>query len=806
MLWQGVHLETSFVASAKYGGPIAVVRDDRKLSKVGVSQTSKPVVRIFTSAGRLLSSFNWDEADRLFAFGWTDDEVLLCVDERGQVLPYSVFGELQQNQFSLGSEVAAVGIKECHIWGSGLVVLTNSNLLYAVTNLREPRVQCLSDPLIEHDNPPLCMTVIEPQFTMSGLLEVLLAVDGAILVVDADNVTTRSLVQGTIVRMAVAPSGQLLACFTRDGRLLVMSTSFSKILPEFGTKSSLPPEQLVWCGVDSVVLYWEEIALMVGPYGDWVKYTYDEPATLVPECDGVRILTRSRAEFLQRVPDSLVSIFGIGSFTPGALLYDALELFDAQSARANENLRLIGDKLGEAVEECIEAAGHEFDISLQRSLLRAASYGRTFLQGYPPNQVADMCKTLRVLNAVRAVEVGIPLSYAEYEEFTPRALVARLLSTHKHLLALRVSDLMGLPADRVLLHWATAKMQASSKLGDKEVLDLLLDKLSQCAGISWAQIAATAHRRGRPRLAAMLLDHEPCAAEQVPLLTSMGEDERALVKAIESGDTDLAYLAVFHLWRKCSFGEFVKLIDEHPQARDLFLAYCRRTDPELLKSYLFSVGATVRAADAIAKEAWKFNEKRFLEGGIVGPTEVNYQARLLDQAKDLYAKSKEHTLHREACECSSRLLKFQAEIEVNTKQRIYSGLSLHDTIRTCLVNNHQIFANKLKTDFKVSDKHFWWLKMGSLVRKHDWIGLENFAKEKKSPIGYEPFVRACIDGGAPVRETAKYIARLTDLTARAQFYSEVGMIHEAAEAQQQAQTSDTSYNKIQNLLSSWRAS
>jgi len=47
--------------------------------------------------------------------------------------------------------------------------------------------------------------------------------------------------------------------------------------------------------------------------------------------------------------------------------------------------------------------------------------------------------------------------------------------------------------------------------------------------------------------------------EQVPLLTAMGEDERALVKALESGDTDLAYLAVFHLWRKCQFGEFVKV-------------------------------------------------------------------------------------------------------------------------------------------------------------------------------------------------------------------------------------------------------
>ena len=47
------------------------------------------------------------------------------------------------------------------------------------------------------------------------------------------------------------------------------------------------------------MLYWDEILLMVGPYGDWVKYTYDEPAVLAAECDGVRIITKSKHEFLQ---------------------------------------------------------------------------------------------------------------------------------------------------------------------------------------------------------------------------------------------------------------------------------------------------------------------------------------------------------------------------------------------------------------------------------------------------------------------------------------------------------------------------
>lgn len=35
---------------------------------------------------------------------------------------------------------------------------------------------------------------------------------------------------------------------------------------------------------------------------------------------------------------------------------------------------------------------------------------------------------------------------------------------------------------------------------------------------------------------------------------------------------------------------------------------------------------------------------------------------------------------------------------------------------------------------------FWWIKLKALARNKDWDGLENFAKSKKSPIGYEPFV------------------------------------------------------------------
>jgi vacuolar protein sorting-associated protein 16 len=94
---------------------------------------------------------------------------------------------------------------------------------------------------------------------------------------------------------------------------------------------------MVWSSLDSVVLYWEELlsVLVISPAGDPVRYTYDEPGIqLIPECDGVRILSNSSMEFLHQVPESTVSIFGIfETMEPSAILYDAYDNFERRSAK-----------------------------------------------------------------------------------------------------------------------------------------------------------------------------------------------------------------------------------------------------------------------------------------------------------------------------------------------------------------------------------------------------------------------------------------------------------------------------------------
>jgi hypothetical protein len=131
-----------------------------------------------------------------------------------------------------------------------------------------------------------------------------------------------------------------------------------------------------------------------------------------------------------------------------------------------------------------------------------------------------------------------------------------------HLLALRVSSFLSLKPDVVLKHWASAKIGRSKSLSadgqDDEVCKIIVDKFEKLGGgeVSYADISRRAWEVGRTGLATkvtvlivivvysdrcfiQLLDHETRASDQVPLLLTMKEDKLALIKAVDSGDTDL---------------------------------------------------------------------------------------------------------------------------------------------------------------------------------------------------------------------------------------------------------------------------
>ena len=64
----------------------------------------------------------------------------------------------------------------------------------------------------------------------------------------------------------------------------------------------------------------------------------------------------------------------MGSSSPSAILLDAIDHLERNSAKADEDIRLIRPQLAEAVDGCIAAAGYEWDPYWQKQLLKVNSF------------------------------------------------------------------------------------------------------------------------------------------------------------------------------------------------------------------------------------------------------------------------------------------------------------------------------------------------------------------------------------------------------------------------------------------------
>ncbi len=743
---------------APFGGPIALIRDPRKLQAVD-QNSIRPTIQIYTSSGVELSTIPWNEG-KLVKMGWSDQERLVCILEDGIVLQYTVLGELV-SRYSMELQVSAEGVIDALIFPSGLAVLTRQFHVFAMLDWDEPhsfRIPC------ELRSRPTAWAAVDPSLSASQQLELLVATEsGTIFVLNPTKEPEDMLLSnGPFTRLSVSPSGKMLASFTASGDLWVTLIDFSRNLCDLEAHAKAPPEQIVWCGVDSVVLYWPEVILNVGPNGDWIKYPVEEPLHLIQEIDGVRIISQSQCEFLERVPPATEEIFSIGSTSPAALLYDASENFENRNPKADELVRQIKSQLREAVDTCIEAVSFEFRVDEQRKLLKAAAFGKSFLDFYNPDTFTDRCRTLRVLNAVRHPDVGLPLTMAQYRLLTPPLLIDRLINHRRHFLASRVCDYLKIKPDRVLIHWACCKVK--TRQDDASIANAIVAKLSRVPGISYAEVASTAYRAQRVQLATLLLDHEPRAADQVPLLLSMHQEELALDKAILSGDTDLIHLVLLNIQRtRANKNEFFSIVLNKPVARDLFISYWKRQDANQLRE-LFRM--TDRPRDLGMIEVFEANRQ-------VNNQDIRPRLRSLEQASKLFQSAKDSQFHYKSIDEQMSLLLLQEELQNQYPKTRFVDLSLVDTIFQLLLLDDRARANVTKSQFNVSDKRYWWICLKAYARAEKWAEIERLSKEKKSPIGYEPFAQVLIDHKLPL-EAAKYIALITDHQSRAEWFAKIG--------------------------------
>lgn len=393
--WDSLALEDHIVVGAANGGPLAVLRNEKRQVMMTGAERLAGFLRIYSSAGVLLGQAPWELGRKVVSMGWTEAEALVIISETGHVYWYTLLGQkMEQGGGSSGSgsssgssrgggqgarggegitrlfaEGSPRRVIQAQVWLNGYVALADDYTLHIYDGSRanpEGRLYRLPASGLSGQRSPTSLALLQPPLggeeeggnggassnSSGDVLQILLGTsDNSLLVVDGARGTSevynlQSTLPGPVVKMSVSPDSRFVGCFA-EGLLTVYATSnYSKVLDPFDAGTSQVPAAMGWCGKDALILYWKVMGLLVvGPYGDFLHFPYaGEPLVLIPEVDCCRLWTGGRegkCEVLQRVPAATESIHRIGSTEPAAMLYDAMEAFEKGDPKADENIRSI---------------------------------------------------------------------------------------------------------------------------------------------------------------------------------------------------------------------------------------------------------------------------------------------------------------------------------------------------------------------------------------------------------------------------------------------------------------------------------
>jgi hypothetical protein len=251
----------------------------------------------------------------------------------------------------------------------------------------------------------------------------------------------------------------------------------------------------------------------------------------------------------------------------------------------------------------------------------------------------------------------------------------------------------------------------------------------------------------------------------------MEEDEIALDKAIESGDVDLVFFVLLQLKKKLPLASFLRVLNNRPVATAIVESSARSQDKELLKDLYYQDdrrldGANVLFADALAQTSAQTKIDK-----------LTLASKLLSDSKDPSA-----TAHQKFYAESMTLIRAQDVLDRDLGDAHYSGLSLNETLLRLIRSGYGKRAAKLQADFRVPEKTWWWIRLRALVAKRDWGEIEEVAKQRKSPIGWEPFFNEVL-GAGNTRLASVFVPKCTALSPRqrSDMWVKVGMVSRAGE-------------------------
>ena len=611
------------VCIAPYGGPIAIVRGDALPGSIAIA--------IYGGGGVLIRQFLCpaEAGSTVISCGWNNEESLVLLTSKYTCIVYELSQQAANpTTASVSSSLLAPAhsfkmapnapqlVPSLHIVrGSGLYTLDSDGTLRCVTfeERKEPQLVNFSAGVGQSEC--TCLEVLPPEMSDEGTALIFIAKtvlvgrsrSGSVVCVNTASDETTDLklkLPVPVAGMSLCLSMESIALLTEDGILLIMSSNFqekrySVDLGVIGAK----PTSLDWAGSGFVLITYyssdfddsasadQLFSLLVSTHKTtetrMERLSWDEGSgkyAIIPEIDGIRVVTESAHYFIEEVDPVLVNLCRLKSTSAAAKLAAAQQQFAAGEVRGLLYVRnLVKERqhaFCDVVDELLDAALMEFDVEQQERILTVAAFANNFCSSNDAEKYTGVLSRLRILNALRDQQVGVAVSIRQYERLSSaqerlraiqpseaQVLVDRLVNRRSFSTALDICQLMHMKPNKILVQWSCMHVQNKS-IEDSKVRQDISRVLSQCPGASYIDASLAAFRCGREQLAIHLLNDDPRSQNKVILLLQMDQNELALKTAVESDDSDLVHFVLIHLMTNMSQQQLLNTLSGHESARN----------------------------------------------------------------------------------------------------------------------------------------------------------------------------------------------------------------------------------------------
>ncbi|KRY76810.1 Vacuolar protein sorting-associated protein 16 -like protein [Trichinella pseudospiralis] len=539
----------------------------------------------------------------------------------------------------------------------------------------------------------------------------------------------------------LSPDKEKLAFMSDESLVQICSSDFKIFHCEFFCTPYAMPCSFYWCTDFAIFVGEGNSYSLTGLVNDTMNFSCEDSSFAVcQEPDGLRIYSRNKHEFIRCVNKSAVEIFRVGSLSPAAFLVVAHAEYIANSYKAFEYIRLILDQLPDAIQTCIDAATHFFDPSIQKRLLLA------FVPTVEVDAYTNACRTLRILNAIREINFAMPISYLQLKSLTLPNLINRLIAREQYPLAVSCCRYLrldsGIGVNRVVMHWAS-KIVRDKSISDERIVDRIKEKSTEFPDISFASIAEIAAQHKRMDLATKLLNYEKNLERQVFMLMKLNRNEKALSKAAQ------IYSVILHLRESFEkISDLSLIMRNFPIPFTLYKSFVREINADNFRFLLEETD------DFIGQALYH------LKASNAPVFDITDKVETLQLAEKCFHLAKENFCVSQLCD-NIKLLKFQEELaEKFNDSSSLVDCSLQETVEWLICANECNYVEMAKKEFKISDRQLCWWKMRAFAKASRWQDLENFAKHKKPPIGYLPFIQECMKYSNK-EEAQKYFSKVT---------------------------------------------